>query len=217
MRLNMQTAVLCLLLGPLGLIGALPAHGQDDKKAAREREVLKRAQQALRQAEEQRAALQSEKTALEDKLKATTTKAEKLTAAEKELAIAQRRAAASGADLAKSRQTNTELEKKLADAGAKYAQLSQLHTEAIRTIASRDAQIKLGQASLTQVRGETAACEAKNARLYTYGNELMQRYRDKTAFEAIRQAEPLTGLKQAQIDNVLEEYRGKLEAQKILQ
>jgi hypothetical protein len=45
----------------------------------------------------------------------------------------------------------------------------------------------------------------------------MHRYRDKGPFEALRQADPVTGLTQAGIDNVLEEYRDKLDSQKIRQ
>jgi hypothetical protein len=213
---NRLPRLICLLLLVPALFGAaLPACAQEDKKAAREREALRRAQQALRDSEEQRAALQAENAALQEKLKVATAKADKLAATELQLAAALRRAGRLEADLAKSKQANAELEKKLADAGAKYASLSQEHTEALRTIASRDAQLKQQQGTLTQTRGEIAACEDKNLKLYGYGTELMQRYRDKSAFEAIRQAEPLTGLKQAQIDNVLEEYRDKLEAQRI--
>jgi predicted RNase H-like nuclease (RuvC/YqgF family) len=204
-----------LLLVPALFAAVLPAQGQEDKKASREREALRRAQQALRQSEEQRAALQAENAALQDKLKAASAKADQLAAAELRLAAALKRAGRLDAELAKSRQANAELEKKLADAGARHAQLSQEHTEALRTIASRDAQLKLQQATLTQTRGEIGACEEKNLKLYGYGSELMRRYREKSAFEAIRQAEPLTGLQRAQIDNVLEEYRDKLQAQRV--
>jgi hypothetical protein len=137
------------------------------------------------------------------------------TAAELALAAALRRAGRLDAEVAKTGLANAELQKKLDDVGARYAGLSQEHTDSLRTIASRDAQLKAQQATLSQTRGEIAACEDKNVKLYGYGSELMRRYRDKTAFEAIRQAEPLTGLKQAQIDNVLEEYRDKLDAQRV--
>lgn len=208
---------LCCLLAPLLLCTTLPAQSQEDKKVSREREQLRRAQQALRQAEDQRAALLSEKTTLEEKLKAASAKADKLAATEQQLAAEQRRAGNLGAELNQSRQSGTQLEQKLAELSAKYALLSQEHTEALRTIASRDNQLKLQQASLMRTRTEIGACEEKNAKLYGYGSELMQRYLDKTAFESLRQAEPMTGLKQAQMDNLLQEYRDKLEAQRIHQ
>lgn len=203
----------CLLLA-CAVMGS-GAQAQEDKKAGREREMLRRAQQALKQGEEQRAALQAEKSALEEKLKAASAKADKLADAEQKLAAAQRRAGGLEAELSRSRSAGADLEKKLAEAGARFARLSQEHTEALRTIASRDSQVKLQQGTLTQVRGEIAACEDKNAKLYGFGTELIGRYRDKSPFEAIRQAEPLTGLKQAQMDNLMEEYRDKLDAQRI--
>lgn len=211
---GMQRVISFLFLVTALFGAALPAQGQEDKKAAREREALRRVQQALRQSEEQRAALQTENAALQDKLKAASAKADQLAAAELRLDAERRRASRLDADLAKSRQAIAEMEKKLADAGARYEHLSQEHADALRTIASRDAQLKVQVAVLTQTRGEIAACEKKNLKLYGYGNELMQRYREKSAFEAIRQAEPLTGLQQAQIDNLLEEYRDKLQAQR---
>jgi len=204
-----------LLFLALLLPGLTPyAHAEDDKKAGREREMLRRAQQALRQAETERAALQSEKLALEDKLKLASAQAARLPEVEKKLGDAERRNRALGAELTRSRQSNAELEKKLADANTRYAQLSQTHTESLRTLASRDNQIKLQIGTLTQTRTEVAACEEKNVKLYGYATELMQRYRDKGAFDALTQAEPVTGLKQARIDNLLEEYRDKLETQR---
>ena len=204
-----------LLLFALLLPGlTLSAHAEDDKKAGREREMLRRAQQALRQAETERAALQTEKLALEDKLKVASAQAARLPEVEKKLGDAERRNRALGAELTRSRQSNAELEKKLAEANTRYTQLSQTHTEALRTLASRDNQIKLQIGTLTQTRTEVAACEEKNVKLYGYATELMQRYRDKGAFDALTQAEPVTGLKQARIDNLLEEYRDKLETQR---
>ena len=204
-----------LLFLALLLPGLTPyAHAEDDKKAGREREMLRRAQQALRQAETDRAALQTEKLALEEKLKVASAQAARLPEVEKKLGDAERRNRALGAELTRSRQSNAELEKKLAEANTRYAQLSQAHTEALRTLASRDNQIKLQIGTLTQTRTEVAACEEKNVKLYGYATELMQRYRDKGTFDALTQAEPVTGLKQARIDNLLEEYRDKLEAQR---
>lgn len=208
--------LICLLLFAAALGGLVPqAQAQEDKKASREREMLRRAQQALRQSEEQNAALQNEKAALEQKLAVASAKAEKLAAAEQQAQAAQKHASGLMVELAQARQAGMELGKKLADANAKFAQLSQEHTDALHNLSSRDSQLKLQQSTLTQVRAEVAACEGKNLKLYEYGDELMQRYRDKGVFDSLRQAEPLTGLKQAQIDNLLGEYRDKLDAQRV--
>ena len=81
-------------------------------------------------------------------------------------------------------------------------------------MASRDAQQKQLRATLVQVRKEDDVCEMKNANLFTYGEELLRDYRGKTAFDAILQAEPLTGLNSVEIENLLKEYRGKLSAER---
>lgn len=207
---------ICRFLLVLALAGSMPfAHAQEDKKASREREALKRAQQALRQSEDENAALKTEKAALEQKLAAATAAAGKLPAAEQEAKAAGQRAGGLARELTQAKQGGTELQAKLDDTAAKLVKLGQEHTEALRTIASRDSQIKQQQNTLMQTRGEITACEDKNLKLYTYGDELAQRYRQKSAFDALRQAEPFTGLEQARIDNVIEEYRDKLDAQKI--
>src|SRR5262249_13511091 len=153
---------------------------------------------------EENTTLKADKAALEQKLAAATAQAQKLPAAEKEVEQAKQRAAAVGRELAQSQKSNADLQAKLTDTSGRFAKLGEEHSGSLRTIASRDAQIKQQQGTLMQTRTEIAACEDKNLKLYGYGEELMQRYRNKGAFEAMRQAEPFTGLKQAQIDNVLE-------------
>jgi len=57
---------------------------------------------------------------------------------------------------------------------------------------------------------EIQQCEAKNLALYEANQELLERYENKGAWEALLQSEPVTGLKQVQIENILEEYRDRL-------
>ena len=58
------------------------------------------------------------------------------------------------------------------------------------------------------------ACEEKNLALYQLGTDLMQRYRNKSVMDALKQAEPFTQLEKVNMENLLQEYRDKLDAQR---
>ena len=70
------------------------------------------------------------------------------------------------------------------------------------------------QTQLGKLNKDLAASEAKNLQLYKYSVELMDRYKNKGVWSGVAQMEPFTGLKRVEIENLLDEYRDKLEAQK---
>lgn len=65
------------------------------------------------------------------------------------------------------------------------------------------------------LRTALANCETKNTALYRYGLELSRRYADKGVWAALRQAEPFTRIEQVEIENILEEYREKLDDNRV--
>lgn len=56
-------------------------------------------------------------------------------------------------------------------------------------------------------------CEDKNIALYQANLEMADRYKNKGMGTSLLQREPITGLKQVEIENILEEYRDKLDQQ----
>jgi chromosome segregation ATPase len=62
-----------------------------------------------------------------------------------------------------------------------------------------------------QNKNTLSGCQARNDSLYKLGNELLDRYEKKSCVTAVLQAEPFTGLKRAQVEKVIEEYREKLD------
>lgn len=217
--------VLLALCALLAVPQAALAQADKDKKGAREREVARRAQQALKKAEDEKAVLLREKTEVDDKLKAATAKLAEADKTAVGLKAAAGRARVLAEEIKREKAAAVEQAAAQASLAARLKEIEQriaaagvLQTETQRTLASRDAQLRQLQAALAQARtqanSEIGACEAKNAKLHTYGTELKRLYRDKTAFDAMRQAEPLTGLKSVEIDNLLEEYRDKLSGQR---
>lgn len=94
-----------------------------------------------------------------------------------------------------------ELEKKLQD-------MTQLNSETTKTL-------QLTQSEKTHYAGETQACMKKNADLYQISLELMDKYRSKGVVDALLQAEPFTQLEKVRVNNLLQEYRDKSDADKI--
>ena len=67
-------------------------------------------------------------------------------------------------------------------------------------------------------RDDTIALqEEKNLKMYEANAELMELYENKGAWDSALQAEGFTGIKQVQIENILQEYRFKLQDSKISQ
>lgn len=58
--------------------------------------------------------------------------------------------------------------------------------------------------------------EGKNLKLYQTGRELMTRFEQKSYGEILAQKELFTGLKRVEIENLQEEYRNKLDEQKLI-
>jgi len=59
-------------------------------------------------------------------------------------------------------------------------------------------------------------CETKNAQLYSVTSDLIHRYRqNRGAWEKFLLAEPFTGLKSVEVENLLEDFQDKAAAQKI--
>jgi chromosome segregation ATPase len=188
----------------LAAILALPAYGAD-KKADASKDQVKRLQQSQRKLEQEKAQLAQEKAALDAQVKEVT---EKLDDARKQAGAASRKAAALEKDLATTQADKEALTARLADTEQRLAKLTELQR-------GTDAERKRLEALSTQLKQSLTACEAKNEKLHTQGVELLDRYEQKGCFDRLLQGEPLTGLKQVEIENHREDARDRLDEQKI--
>ncbi|MCU0840776.1 MAG: hypothetical protein MUC79_03525 [Thiobacillaceae bacterium] len=195
------------------------AQAASDKKAQREREMLRRAQQQLQQAQGQLASLEQENKrlagALEDKGKAADAAAGRAARLARELK-------------AETRQRET-LAKELELVRKDLAALNERWTESRKDLDETRQQLATTAATLRQtqadrerlqdarVRNERqiALCEDKNGKLYQLGRDLMTRYESKGFDDVLKQREPFTGLKRVEVENLLEEYRDRLDEQRI--
>lgn len=214
---------ICLFLLCGCFVSASGFAQQEDKRA---KEALRRLQIQQREFNEQKAVLEQAKTKAEKdsadkdkelkrlqarlkKLEAGTKESEvDLKLAGEELKLARAEVAALGVRLA--------LERERADkSGDDYRQ-------SLGLIAKMEADAKVLDARVLDQReivGRQArmiqACEDKNMELARIGGELLQRYRDKGLMDALKQAEPFTQIERVRMENLWQEYRDKLDSQKM--
>jgi chromosome segregation ATPase len=204
-KIRALTILVALSLGVAGLaVGA-----DNDAKSTREREMLRRAQEALRQSQTDNSALAQGKADAEQKLRS----------ADEQIATLRK---ASGSE-------QSSLRAKLKAAGDAQADTARQLEEAKRQIAALTAQqrqtagqLTNSESQLKQVRQDldsshaaTASCEAKNLKLYEYSQEVVNRYQKKGVWAALSQKEPVLGLGEVKTENVVQEYREKLDNQRI--
>ena len=203
-----QTLALPGVLAVAALLWGVAGAADQDSKAAREHEMLRRTQEALRESQAEASELTAGKAAAEQKVKA----------ASDQLETARRESRNAAASLRAQLQTATgaqaELTQKLAEAARQLAALTDKQRETAGQLTERESQLKRVQQDLESSKTANTSCEAKNLKLYEYSQALLDRYHKKGVWAALAQKEPVFGIKEVGIENVVEEYRGKLDEQR---
>jgi chromosome segregation ATPase len=188
--------------------GATPVQAQD-ATVERTREMLHRTQEALRQAQADNAELARAKADAEQKAVAANAQAATTASGAK--------AAQQGlrAQLSAAQAAQADLSKKLAASDAELAALAGKQRETAQLLANRDAELTQTKQWLEQSKAANLSCEDKNGKLYTYGQDMLERYRHKGVFTSLAQKEPVTGFEEVAIENVVQEYKLKMAAERI--
>lgn len=210
------------LLVPLVLAGALSGGNawSEDKRVSREREALRNAQQQVQQ-------LRQEKATLEEKLATFEQEKARLAQEKKKLAGqingAQARAESESTQrqqlqlmLDAMTQEKDTLQAQKAELDQRLAELTTKQTHIENELAQIQAQKKQMESTLLTRDQQVTLCESKNLKLYQHGRDLVEQCRDRSATDAMLRLEPFTGIKRVEIENLLEEYRDKLDAQKLV-
>lgn len=201
-----------ILILALTATAAAPAWAASEN---RERQMLRRMQQQVQQLDQARAQAEQEKTdalaAKEnlqrelDKLKAVKGQLTSEHLARKRV---ERELKALQAELEASKTRIAETEAKLADSQAQQR-------TTVHTLAQTESVKKQTETQLAGTRQDLQLCQTHNGRLYGLGREMMQKYRDKSCQDALAQAEPFTGLKKVEVENVLETWRDQLDRERL--
>ena len=188
--------------------GAPPAQAAEEDTTARLREMLHRTQEALRQAQSDNADLTRAKLEAETKLKAANKDLEAARGVSKaELALR--------AQLQTRQAAQDDLTHRLADATERLSATNTKLGETANQLAARDAELAQVKHGLEQSKTETVSCESKNLKLYSYSQDLLQAYRKKGVWASLAQKDPVLGLKEVDVENVVQEYRIKFASQEI--
>jgi chromosome segregation ATPase len=198
----------------IGLVTVLlPSLGcAADDENARLREMLHRTQEALHQAQADNADLSRAKLDAEHKLQDTSKQLDSVKSSSK---AAQSGKASLQAQLDAARNTQTTLQHSLDDANGQVAASNAKLLETATQLAARNTELKDVKQSLAQNQAANTSCEAKNVTLYGYAREVLDRYREKGVWASLSQKEPVLGLKEVEVENVVQEYQLKFDAQKV--
>ena len=196
----------------LTLLGsALPAsvHAADDDAVARAKEMLRRTQEALHQAQAENADLLRAKTDAEQKLQAATKQIDAVQSGSK---AAQ---GALNAKLTSAQSAQTDLQIKLNDVDARLTATNARLSGTASELAARNGELAQVKQMLEQSKSANASCEDKNLKLYSYAETVLGLYKNKGVWAALSQKDPVLGLKEVDVENVVQEYQQKFASQKI--
>jgi chromosome segregation ATPase len=188
------------------------AEAPADKAAARNQEQVRRLRQQVQEVQQSAQKAEQEKAALDQQLKLSDAELGGLRRKGQETA---RRLNETEQGLSREKAEREVLAVKLFEAEKQIELLSKQKAASEEKLASRELMLSVQEVSLKAETAERQRCEANNLALYGYGRELLSAYREKGVFSAIAQRDPVLNLGSVKIENVLEEYRDKLDEKKL--
>lgn len=198
-----------LLLAGLVSAPAWSANESRDKHMLRRmQQQVQQTEQARAQAEQEKNAALADKAAAESELKKLDTTKRKFSTEQTARSRAESGLKSAQAELETLKARLVETEKKLADSVA-------LQRATAETQVQAESAKKQAEQQLAGDRGDLKLCQAHNGSLYTLGREMMRKYRDKSCQDALAQAEPFTGLKKIEVENLLETWRDQIDREKL--
>jgi chromosome segregation ATPase len=201
-----------LVLGVLLALGAGAAVGaaQDTQERA-----LAKARYLLKQMKAESQRLKAENTEMRTELDKANKQLEEIPGLRKDLKSTKKKLQTANA-------TVTVLERKLSATERREAHTMERlkglaknfkeHREALKMVVTERNDLEIeGQKQKTALD----TCEFKNEKLYQANKEMGERYESKSCGDAMAQKEGVTGLKQVEIESILEEYNRKLESLRV--
>jgi hypothetical protein len=203
----MRNVCVSVMAAMLLVVASPPAsRAADDPAVERAKEMVRRTQEALRQAQAQNTELARAKADAEQKAIAATKQID---------AVKSGTRAAQQGLRAQLQAAYSDHAQKMAAADAQLAEAKEKQRVTQQLLVNRDAELQQTKQLLAQSTAATLSCEDKNDRLYTWGQELLDKYKNKGVWAAMAQKEPILGLKEVAIENTVQEYRLKMAGQKV--
>jgi chromosome segregation ATPase len=188
------TAIVLCAIGVLHSGSALA----QDANANAQKNAMAKAQFMLKQATAEKAEAQQQATALQQQVDRLN----------RDLAAAQNAASAASAGQKKMQEGFNDTAEQWRQRDAKQlAQIEQLRAQ------SKE-QSEQGAALDERLQVQTTnfnVCYGNNQQLLDLNRELLERYQSKGVFAALSQREPFTGRKQVEVENLVQDYRYKID------
>lgn len=102
------------------------------------------------------------------------------------------------------------LQQQLDNANKVLAQWQQVYDQAVALARARDADAKKFETEYHQVDDHVNACDRKNTILVQIGEELIERYKHKDTWDALKDGEPLTGIHHVKLERIAQEYHARI-------
>jgi chromosome segregation ATPase len=195
----------------LGILLALSAGGAMAAAQDTQERALAKARYLLKQMKAENQRLKTENVEMRAELEKANKQLEEIPGLRKELKSTKKKLQTASARV-------TVLERKLSATERREAHTMQRlkglaknfkeHREALKMVVTERNDLEIDN---QQQKTALDTCEFKNEKLYQANKEMGERYENKDCGDALAQKEGLTGLKQVEIESILEEYNRKLE------
>jgi hypothetical protein len=183
---------------------ASTAQAQHSDAETRLRDMLRQTTIELRDVQSQNAQLRSQVDELTAQREAATAAAPAASPAQSEELRRARN------DAEQLRASVTELQRALDQRDQTLAQWKQAYEQAEQLARTRDADAKQLDEQQRSLNARVEVCERDNAELVGIAHEILDRYRHKGVWDAMRDAEPLTGIHRVRLEALAQEYHTKI-------
>lgn len=198
--------------GPVGFVAAVVVATGAPAQQARDDGGSARLQAMVAQLTSEKAQLQAANTDAKAKLDAAN--AELKTLRDKNTAL-ERRLQQTETSLSQSNVTNARTTEQAAQQRSRMEELVAQFRETIETLRTTELERNELRDSVAARQSALDQCVASNEVLFATGNEVLDRYESKGCFSSLRENEPFTQNKRVQLQNLVDEYRWKLEDGKL--
>ena len=200
-----------LMVGGLTLLCASPLHAANKKDP--NKEAQRRMQMQMKQVQDEKAVVEQEKAVLGKELETLKKKTGEI---ESSVARANRSRAAAEKEGEALKQVKVELNEKIMQLEKQFGENQLSLRDTRQSLQQETSQKQRLEQSLGVRDKELGSCETKNKKLYQYQVELINRAQNRGSLDSLLEREPLTQLRRVEIENLLEEYRDKIDNEQIV-
>jgi len=196
----MKTLLTSLLSLTLFLTGlqVVQAEARRDGNAA---DPLRRAQYMIRQLSQEKSKLEAETARLNAEVQSLNSQIETL----------QGQLDKTQGKLGQSRERNDQLVTRVKSDVEKYRQLADKYRQTVVTLKAAIADNQHLVQAVNERDDWIGQCQQKNESMYQANVELLDRYQHKTAWDALKQDDPVTGIASVELENQVQDFQFKLE------